>query len=114
MRYPRKDLGNPPTGIFDAVGIINQESGSSTDGTRGYELFLQEVILADASPSLNISSDGYISWKDANGEWILETTSNLQNEWTTSTETVEHKDGFCIVKVSLDQGTSYFRLRKSN
>jgi len=114
VRYPRNDLGNPPTGIFDAVGIINQESGSSTDGTRGYELFLQEIILTDSVPSLSISPDGYISWEDANEQWILETTSNIQNDWTTSTETVEHKDGLCIVKVSLNQGTSYFRLRKSN
>lgn len=114
IRYPRTDLGNPPAGVFDAVGIINQESGSSTDGTRGYELFLQEIILTDSVPSLSISPDGYISWEDANGQWILETTSNLQNEWITSTEAVEHKDNLCIIKVSLDQGTSYFRLRKSN
>ncbi|HUT61053.1 MAG TPA: PEP-CTERM sorting domain-containing protein [Phycisphaerae bacterium] len=47
LRMPRGsvvDLGAAPTREFDAIGILNQESGSSSDGTFAYELFVTEVI----------------------------------------------------------------------
>lgn len=43
LRMPRTDLGSVPAGWFSAVGILNQESGSGSDGTFGYELFVQEI-----------------------------------------------------------------------
>jgi len=50
--------GPPPSGRFDAIGILNQESGSGTDGTFGYELFVQEIVVHDP-PALQIS---VVSW----------------------------------------------------
>ena len=38
------DLGSVPTGVIDAIGILNQESGSGSDGRFGYELFVTQVI----------------------------------------------------------------------
>jgi len=46
------DLGPVPSGKFDVVGIFNQESGSGSDGTFGYELFVTEVIPEPATLSL--------------------------------------------------------------
>ena len=42
LRMPRTDLGDPPATStwFSAVGILNQEGGS---WTNGYELFVQEI-----------------------------------------------------------------------
>ena len=47
LRMPRGsivDLGSVPTGVIDAIGILNQESGSGSDGRFGYELFVTQVI----------------------------------------------------------------------
>ena len=41
--HPLYDLGPAPTNRFDATGVFLQESGSGTDGTFGYELFVQEI-----------------------------------------------------------------------
>ena len=49
LRMPLYDLGSPPTGAFDAYGIVNQESGSGSDGRFGYELFVTS-IAAEAEP----------------------------------------------------------------
>ncbi|MFP4107048.1 MAG: PEP-CTERM sorting domain-containing protein [Phycisphaerae bacterium] len=52
FRMPLYDLGDVPTGVFDAYGIINQESGSGTNGRMGYELFVTSVVPEPASLSL--------------------------------------------------------------
>ncbi len=44
LRMPLSDLGDAPTGVFDAYGILNQESGSMTNGRDGYGLFVTEVV----------------------------------------------------------------------
>jgi len=54
-------LGDAPTNRFDATGIFLQESGSGTDGTFGYELFVQETVPA-VEPELNISMKAVITW----------------------------------------------------
>ncbi len=46
------DFGPVPTGQFDVIGIFNQESGSSSDGTFGYELYVTEVIPEPATITL--------------------------------------------------------------
>ena len=72
----RTALGNggpPPSGWFDAVGVLNQESGSGTDGTFGYELFAQEVLLHDP-PALQIT---VLSWPVSVGEFELQSTDSL-------------------------------------
>jgi len=52
LRMPLYDLGDVPIGVFDAYGIINQESGSGTNGRMGYELFVTSVVPEPASLSL--------------------------------------------------------------
>ena len=52
--HPLYDIGPAPTNEFDATGVFLQESGSATDGTFGYELFVQEVSPSDL-PILNIA-----------------------------------------------------------
>ncbi|NUN94074.1 MAG: PEP-CTERM sorting domain-containing protein [Verrucomicrobiae bacterium] len=44
LRMPLADLGAPPAGVFDVYGIVNQESGSGSNGRMGYELFVVSVI----------------------------------------------------------------------
>ncbi len=66
-------LGSAPTGPFDAVGILNQESGSGSDGTFGYELFVQEVIDYDA-PALQIS---VVSWPASAPDFQLQFTDGV-------------------------------------
>ncbi len=44
LRMPLNDLGEMPTGEFSAYGIINQESGSGSNGRMGYELFVTGVV----------------------------------------------------------------------
>ncbi len=50
LRMPRGtkvDLGDIPTSEFDAIGVFNQESGSGSDGTFGYELYVTEVMVPE-------------------------------------------------------------------
>ncbi|MBS3733663.1 MAG: hypothetical protein KGY99_01925 [Phycisphaerae bacterium] len=47
LRLPRGSvggLGPAPGGAFDVIGIVNQESGSGSDGTYGYELYATEIV----------------------------------------------------------------------
>ena len=55
LRLPRGsvvDLGDAPTGYFDVLGLINQESGSGSDGRYGYEIYALEIIPEPASAAL--------------------------------------------------------------
>ncbi len=55
LRLPRGselDLGSAPLGEFDLVGVINQESGSSSNGRLGYEILVLEVTPEPATVSL--------------------------------------------------------------
>ncbi|MGQ9661123.1 MAG: hypothetical protein ACUVWX_02155 [Kiritimatiellia bacterium] len=75
LRMPLTDLGLIPSGWFSAVGILNQESGSGSDGTYGYELFVQEI-----GPSLRIvSSPGkaLVYWDGTYTNYVLEFTTDL-------------------------------------
>lgn len=75
LRMPLADLGPAPSGWFSAVGILNQESGSGTDGTFGYELFVQEI-----GPTLRVASSGgktLIYWPATYTNYALEFTTNL-------------------------------------
>lgn len=47
LRLPRGgelDLGSVPTGEFDIIGVVNQESGMGNDGRFGYEILVLEVV----------------------------------------------------------------------
>lgn len=82
LRMPLKDLGAAPDDWFSAVGILNQESGSGSDGTFGYELFVQEI-----GPTLRyVPVDGSLMlyWSGAFTNYVLEYTTNLNEDasWT--------------------------------
>jgi hypothetical protein len=69
-------VGSAPVGRFDAVGILNQESGSGSDGTFGYELLVQEVIDYEA-PTLQIS---VVSWRASAPDFQLQFTDGVGGE----------------------------------
>jgi hypothetical protein len=75
LRLPLADLGPAPTDWFSAVGIVNQESGSGTDGTFGYELFVQEI-----GPTLRMvqsSGNMLVYWSATYTNYALEYSTNL-------------------------------------
>ncbi len=62
-RMPRSsvlDFGDAPDGTFDVIGVIDQLSGSSDDGTTGYELFVTDI----AGDPGDITLDGVVSEAD--------------------------------------------------
>ena len=79
LRMPMHDLGPQPNDWFSAVGVFNQESGSGTDGTFGYELFVQEF-----GPTLRfLVSEGrsLVYWSGTYTNYALEYSTDL-NTWT--------------------------------
>ena len=89
IRLVEANHGLPaPADQFDAIGIFTQESGSGSQGTNGYELFVRQILPRQATPELAIglnvtlsspaNSDTYqLEWRaeaDA-GEWTPVTTT---------------------------------------
>ena len=115
LRYPRRDLGPIPIGNFDAVGIINQESGSATEGATGYELFIQQVIVESSAPQLYIdASSAMIEWAADGSDWVLESSSTADGEWTTVEGKPILEEGTYKMKIEFSQKQSYYRLRKTS
>jgi len=85
--HPLYDIGPAPTNAFDATGVFLQESGSATDGTFGYELFVQDVSPS-ALPILNITQENgsatvIISWPGSLSNYQLLNSSSLTSpNWT--------------------------------
>jgi len=112
LRMPRTDLGDPPltSRWFSAVGILNQESGSSTSGTNGYELFVQEI-----GPVLDLgrsASGGMAVSFSADYEgYVLEASDDGLKTWTAV-------DAMPVRVIWIeDEGTSSnreYRLRKAD
>lgn len=75
LRMPLADVGPVPDDWFSAVGIINQESGSGSDGTFGYELFVQEI-----GPTIRMVQTGgkvLMYWSGTYTNYALEYSTNL-------------------------------------
>ena len=72
LRHPRYSLGPAPAGLFDAIGIFTQESGSGVQGTTGYELFVQQVLPHGPAPELAIGLNVTISWPATANAYQLE------------------------------------------
>lgn len=112
LRHPRYSLGPPPEGVFDAIGIFNQESGSGSQGTNGYELFLQQVI-PQQTPEIAIASKAMLSWPDSGAIFQVEYSTDLTN-WHVLNNPV-----FTIgsTNIVLDEPTyphRFYRLRRTN
>jgi hypothetical protein len=114
LRHPRYSLGAAPAGTFDAVGIFNQESGSGSQGTNGYELFVQQVI-PQAAPTLAIAQKVALSWPVSGATFQLEYSTELSpTNWLALTNTPVVIEGQNTVLDSVAVPQRYYRLRKTN
>lgn len=110
VRTSLYNLGPAPVGKFDAIGILNQESGSGSNGTFGYELFVQEVIVHDP-PVLRIS---VISWPVSAPGFRLEFADSLfPAEWRPVTGKPVLMNGSYVVQETVgDAATRFYRLSR--
>lgn len=116
LRTPRYSLGPVPSGVFDALGVLNQESGSGSQGTNGYELFVQQVI-PQAEPALGIAQKFALTWPVSGANYQLEYRNDLNStNWHSYTNSMPVViDGQTTVLVPPAANTQqYYRLRKTN
>ncbi len=115
LRHPRYSLGAAPTNAFDAVGILNQESGSGSQGTNGYELFVQEIVASQPA-TLTIASQPVITWPGALANYELQFTNTLGNtsvEWQTATNKPVLVNGrWTVIIDPADAATRFYRLQR--
>lgn len=110
LRHPRYSLGAVPATAFDAIGILNQESGSGSQGTNGYELFVQQIILPP--PDLDIALNAVVSWPANGTEYILETSTALTNApWVVITNAPAEINGRSAVLLPPSETQQFFRLK---
>jgi len=113
--HPLYDIGPAPTNQFDATGVFLQESGSSTDGTFGYELFVQEITPSDAA-ILNIavqSGSVAISWPGSLANYQLQSCGSLSNpNWTATTNTRAVVSRQYTIVLSPAGTQKFFRLQR--
>jgi len=115
LRHPRYSLGAAPTTQFDAIGIFNQESGSGSQGTNGYELFVQQVI-PQQQPTLVIAQTIALRWPATGAIHQLESRPDLNStNWFPVTNTPVIMDGQNTVLVPpVSDPQQFYRLRKTN
>lgn len=113
--HPLYDIGPAPTNQFDATGVFLQESGSGTDGTFGYELFVQEIAPSDAA-ILNIavqSGSMVVSWPGSLANWQLQNCDSLSNpNWTAMTNTPVVIKGRNTIGLQPMAAQTFFRLQQ--
>jgi hypothetical protein len=116
LRTPRFSLGSVPDGAFDAIGVLNQESGSGVQGTNGYELFVQQVIPQTAA-TLAIWQKLALTWPVSGAAYQLEYRDDLNStNWYSYTNSAPVViDGQNTVLVSpTANAQQFYRLRKTN
>lgn len=115
LGHPLYDLGPVPTNRFDATGVFLQESGSGTDGTFGYELFVQE-IEPSAAEALDIRKEGnavVLSWPGSLGNWQLQSIDSLSTtNWTAVTNSPALIEGKYTVIWEITTPQRFFRLKR--
>ena len=110
--HPLRDLGPAPTNRFDATGIFLQESGSGTDGTFGYELFVQE-IEPSSTPALAISMKPLITWPGSLSNYRLQSSDSLDSQsWTFVTNSPVLVDGQNTVILGPAATQKFYRLQR--
>jgi hypothetical protein len=115
LRHPRYSLGIAPTNQFDVVGIFNQESGSGSQGTNGYELFVQQVLPHNAVPELSIGLNTTITWPANTDIYQLEWRSQVEaGEWTLVTNAPVVINGLNTVILQPSSPQRFYQLRKTN
>jgi hypothetical protein len=114
LRHPRYSLGAAPVAVFDAVGIFNQESGSGSQGTNGYELFVQQVI-PQAPPTLAIAQNVSLTWPVTGASYQLEYRTDLgSTNWLPVTTPPLIVNGQNLVLLPRALPQEFYRLRKTN
>jgi hypothetical protein len=112
--HPLYDIGPAPTNTFDATGMLLQESGSDSDGTFGYELFVQEI--APSSPAvLSIATRPVITWPGALGNYQLQYTNTVgaPSLWQPATNVPVLIDGrWTVILDPADAKTRFYRLQR--
>jgi hypothetical protein len=115
LRHPRYSLGAAPTTQFDAIGIFNQESGSGSQGTNGYELFIQQVLPHHPTPDLAIGLNVTISWPATTDTYQLEWRSQVDaGEWTPVTISLVIIHGMNTAILPPSSPQRFYQLRKMN
>ena len=110
--HPLYDLGPAPTNRFDATGVFLQESGSSTDGTFGYELFVQEIAPSD-SAVLSIARNGVIAWPGSLSNYQLQSKDSLAStNWTPVTNVPVLVNGQNTVVADPTAAQKFYRLQR--
>jgi len=111
--HPLYDLGPAPTNRFDATGIFLQESGSGTDGTFGYELFVQE-IAPSAPAELAIAMKPVITWPGSLSNYQLQSRDSLTStNWTPVTNAPVLVNGQHTVILDPTAAQRYYRLQRA-
>jgi len=115
LRHPRYSLGAAPTNRFDAIGIFTQESGSGSQGTNGYELFVQQVLPHYPAPELDIAQSVTISWPANTDLYQLEWREKVDTgEWTPVTNATAVINGRNTVILPPASPQRFYQLRKTN
>jgi hypothetical protein len=110
--HPLNDIGPAPTNQFDATGVFIQESGSGTDGTFGYELFVQE-IAPSSSAVLNLANQPVITWPAALANYQVQSSDSLTTpNWTAVTNTPALMNGQNTVVLAPGGTQKFFRLQR--
>jgi hypothetical protein len=110
--HPLYDLGAAPTNRFDATGVFIQETGSGTDGTFGYKLFVQE-IEASADPIVAIAMKPVITWPSSLANYrLLSADSVTSTNWTAVTNVPVIVNGQSTVILDPTTMQKFYRLQQ--
>jgi hypothetical protein len=110
--HPLNDIGPAPTNQFDATGVFIQESGSGTDGTFGYELFVQE-ITSSSSAVLNLANKPVITWPADLANYQVQSSDSLTSpNWTAITNAPALVNGQNTVVLKPAGAQKFFRLQR--
>jgi hypothetical protein len=113
LRHPRYSLGSAPAGPFDAIGIFTQESGSSTQGTNGYELFVQQVLPRESAPVVVAGLNVTVSWPVTAETFQLEWRPQVEaGEWTPVTNAPVVINGMNTVILPPASPQRFYQLRR--
>jgi hypothetical protein len=112
LRHPRYSLGPAPTGKFDAIGVFNQESGSGSDGTFGYELFVQQIEPA-TEPSLTIQKKVFVTWQGNFSNYRVVSSRTVDGtQWEPVTNAVIQLNGINALLLDPIDEAKFFKLER--
>jgi hypothetical protein len=111
--HPLYDVGPAPTNRFDATGVFLQESGSSSDGTFGYELFVQE-IAPSADAVLSIATKPVITWPGSLSNYQVQSADSMSSPtWTAVTNSPVLVNGQNTVILEPNAAQRFYRLQRA-